>query len=137
MHIYNALLTAGHNKPVISKVVYLERRDYRNLPQEYVVNYQGRRENIFIYQAIKLWDFTEEIIAGELKELAPLLILLTKEKNEEVLIRSKELILESEDKKWQAEALSLAVTVAGRYFPKDFLLKFFKEVLSSYRIAKY
>jgi len=43
------------------------------------------------------------------------------------LARSKELILESQDKKWQANALSLAVTVAGRYFPKDFLLKFFKE----------
>jgi len=66
-------------------------------------------------------------MAGELKELAPLLILLTREKNEEVLARSKELILESQDKKWQANALSLAVTVAGRYFPKDFLLKFFKE----------
>jgi len=127
MHIYNALLTASHNKPVISKVIYLERREYRNLPQEYVVSYQGRRQNVFIYQTIKLWDNTEEIIAGELKELAPLLILLTREKNEDVLTRSKELILESEDKKWQAEALSLAVTVAGRYFPKDFLLKFFKE----------
>jgi len=55
------------------------------------------------------------------------LVLLTREKNEEVLARSKELILESQDKKWQANALSLAVTVAGRYFPKDFLLKFFKE----------
>jgi hypothetical protein len=137
MHIYNALLTVSSNKPVISKVIYLERREYRNLPQEYVVSYQGKRENIFTYQAIKLWDYTKEIIAGEFKELAPLLILLTREKNKDVLTRSKELILESEDKKWQADALSLAVTVAGRYFPKDFLLKFFKEVLSSYRIAKY
>jgi len=127
MHIYNALLTVSSNKPVISKVIYLERREYRNLPQEYVVSYQGKRENIFTYQAIKLWDYTKEIIAGEFKELAPLLILLTREKNKDVLTRSKELILESQDKKWQANALSLAVTVAGRYFPKDFLLKFFKE----------
>jgi len=39
MHIYNALLTASNKKPVISKVIYLERREYRNLPQEYVVSY--------------------------------------------------------------------------------------------------
>jgi len=52
MHIYNAFLTASSNKPVISKVIYLERRNYRHLPQEYVVNYQGKRENVFIYEAI-------------------------------------------------------------------------------------
>ena len=127
MHIYHALLTASNKRPVISKVIYLERREYKSLPQEYVVSYQGRKENVFTYQAIKLWDYIEEIIAGELKELAPLLVLITKEKNEEVLARSKELIFKSEDEKWRAEALSLAVTVAGRYFPKDFLLKFFKE----------
>jgi len=80
MHIYNALLTASLNKPVISKVIYLEQREYRDLPQEYVVSYQGRRENVFTYQAIKLWDYTEKIASGELRELAPLLILLTKEK---------------------------------------------------------
>jgi predicted transposase YdaD len=135
MHIYNALLTASNKKPVISKVIYLERREYKNLPQEYVVSYQGRKENVFTYQAIKLWDYIEEIIAGELKELAPLLVLLTKEKNEEVLARSKELIFESGDEKWRAEALSLAVTVAGRYFPKDFLLKFFKEEMKMLREA--
>ncbi|MEW5899774.1 MAG: hypothetical protein AB1652_11480, partial [Bacillota bacterium] len=44
MHIYNALLTASNQKPVISKVIYLERREYRHLPQEYVVSYQGKRE---------------------------------------------------------------------------------------------
>ena len=97
-----------------------------NLPEEYVVSYQGRRENIFTYQAIKLWYYTEEIVSGELKELAPLLILSTREKDEKVLAKSRELILSSEDERWRADALSLAVTVAGRYFPKEFLLKFFK-----------
>ena len=63
------------------------------------------------------------------------MVLLTKEKNEEVLARSKELIFESGDEKWRAEALSLAVTVAGRYFPKDFLLKFFKEEMKMLREA--
>jgi len=88
MHIYNALLTASNQRPVISKVIYLERREYRNLPGEYVVSYRGKRENVFSYEAIKLWDHTEEIITGELKELAPLLILLTREKSEAVLAKT-------------------------------------------------
>jgi len=44
-----------NKKPVISKVIYLEKREYRNLPREYVVSYRGRRKNVFTYQAIKLW----------------------------------------------------------------------------------
>ncbi len=135
MHIYNALLTASNNKPVISKIIYLERREYRNLPQEYVVSYQGKRENVFTYQAIMLWDYTEKIASGELGELAPLLILLTKEKSEEVLVKSKELIFKSQDQRWQADALSLAATIAGRYFPKEFLFKFFKEEMKMLREA--
>jgi len=135
MHIYNALLTASNNKPVISKVIYLERRNYRDLPHEYVVNYQDKRENVFTYEAIKLWDYTEAISSGELRELAPLLILLTEKKEEEVLAKTRELILSGEDEKWRADALSVAVTVAGRYFSKEFLLHFFREEVSMLRQA--
>lgn len=41
--------------------------------------------NSFRYRAVKLWDYAEAIARGELRELAPLLILLTKEKEEEEL----------------------------------------------------
>jgi len=57
------------------------------------------------------------------------LILATEEKNETVLARSRELILTSENEKWRANALSLAITIARRYFSKEFLLKFFQEEL--------
>jgi len=112
-------LTASNQKPVISKVIYLERREYRNSPGEYVVSYRVKRENVFSYEAIKLWDHTEEIIKGELKELAPLLILLTRAKSEAVLAKTRELILSGENEKYKADALSLAITVAARYFSKE------------------
>ena len=84
---------------------------------------------------VKLWDYTKAIVSGELKELAPLLILSAREKDEKVLAKSRELILSSEDERWRADALSLAVTVAGRYFPKEFLLKFFNQEVKMLREA--
>lgn len=58
-----------------------------------------------------------------------MLILVAEEKDEKVLVRSRELILTSGDEKWQANALSTAITIARRYFSKDLLLKFFREEL--------
>jgi hypothetical protein len=135
MFTYNALLTAGFNKPVISAVIYLERREYRHLPQDYAVFFAGQPVNNFRYRAVKLWDYAEAIGRGELRELAPLLILLTREKGEGVLTRTKHLILTAPDARWRADALSVAVTVAGRYFPREFLLKFFREELAMLRDA--
>jgi len=133
--VYNALLTAAFEKPVISAVIYLERRDYRHLPQEYTVSFAGQAVNSFRYRAVKLWDYAEAIARGELRELAPLLILLTREKDEEVLARARELILAAPEAGRRADALSVAVTVAGRYFPREFLLKFFREELAMLRDA--
>ena len=124
MFTYNALLTATYAQPVISAVIYLERHNYRHLPQEYVVKFRGRPVHTFPYLVIKLWEYEEAIASGELQELAPLLIMLTEKKDEKVLARSRELILNNKDEGWRANAMSTAVTVGGRYFPKEFLLKF-------------
>ena len=129
MFTYNALLTATYERPVLSAVIYLERHNYRRLPQEYVVEFRGRAVHTFPYLVVRLWDYAEAIASGELRELAPLLILLTEEKDHRVLARSRELILASGDEKWRADALSTAITVARRYFSKDFLLRFFREEL--------
>lgn len=129
MFTYNALLTATLEKPAISAVICLERWDYRNLSQEYAVYFDGRAVNTFTYQVIKLWDYEEDIAGRQLKELVPLLILLTREKNEEALATVRDLVLASPDAKWQTDALSIAITVAARYFPREFLLKFFREEL--------
>ncbi|MBC7326103.1 MAG: hypothetical protein H5T99_12455, partial [Moorella sp. (in: Bacteria)] len=129
MFTYNALLTASYDRPVLSAVIYLERRSYARLPQEYAVEFRGRIVHTFPYLVVRLWEYAEAISSGQLKELAPLLILLTEEKDEKVLARSRELILAGRDEKWRANALSCAITVARRYFPKDLLLKFFREEL--------
>ncbi len=129
MFTYNALLTATYERPVLSAVIYLERRNYRELPQEYAVVFRGRKVHTFPYLVVKLWEFAGAIASGELSELSPLLILATEEKDEKVLARSRELILATGDGKWRANALSIAITIARRYFSKEFLLKFFREEL--------
>lgn len=114
---------------MLSAVIYLGRRNYRRLPRGYAVEFRGRPVHTFPYLVLRLWEYAEAIASGELRELAPLLILLTEEKDERVLARSRELILASPDRKWRADALSTAITVARRYFPKELLLKFFREEL--------
>ncbi|MBC7335842.1 MAG: hypothetical protein H5U01_06165, partial [Clostridia bacterium] len=108
MFTYNALLTAAYERPVLSAVIYLERRNYRQLPQEYVVEFRGRPVHTFPYLVVRLWEYAKAVASGELRELAPLLILLTEQKDEKVLARSRELILASPDRKWRANALSTA-----------------------------
>lgn len=127
MFKYSAFLTESYRLPVIPAVIYLERRNYRQLPSEYSVELDGKIMSRFTYQAIKLWDYSEAIAGGELKELAPLLIMLAEEKSADVLAKTRQLILTAKNKKWQADALSVAVTVAERYLDREFLLQFFKE----------
>lgn len=127
MFKYSAFLTESYRLPVIPAVIYLERRNYRQLPSEYSVELDGKIMSRFTYQAIKLWDYSEAIAGGELKELAPLLIMLAEEKSADVLAKTRQLILTAENKKWQADALSVAVTVAERYLDREFLLQFFNE----------
>ena len=129
MFTYNALLTATYERPVLSAVIYLERRNYRELPREYVVEFRGRKVHTFPYLVVKLWEYAGAIASGELSELSPLLILAAEEKDEKTLARSRELILAGENEKWRANALSTAITIAGRYFSKELLLKFFREEL--------
>ena len=73
---YHSLLTLTRKVPVISCVIYLERRDYAFLPRAYVVEVKGKVQNSFHYQVVLLWDSVEEIRRGEWRGLAPLLPLL-------------------------------------------------------------
>jgi len=132
---YNALLTAAHGVPAVSAVLYLERKEYKALPAAYTVALAEKTLHTFTYPVIRLWDYQEAILKGELRGLAPLLPLLSAEKDEAVLAHTKELILTAPDDRWRPEALSVAVTVAERYFDRDFLLCFFKEEIAMLREA--
>ena len=82
MFTYNALLTATYERPVLSAVIYLERRNYRELPREYVVEFRGQKVHTFPYLVIGLWEYAGAIASRDLSELSPLLILTSEEKDE-------------------------------------------------------
>jgi len=131
MVVYHALLTAAYRRPVISAVIYLQRRDYQHLPEAYTVSFRDQPVNTFAYRVVKLWEYRQAIATGELRGLAPLLVLLAPKGEEQAaLARTRELILTIEDERERADALSVAITVAARYFARDFLFKFFREEMS-------
>ena len=123
---YNAFYSVTYDLPTISAVLYLERRHYRRLPAEYVARFGGRGYNAFSYRVIKLWDHVEDIISGELRAFAPLLILASEEKSIEAVEMARELISQEKDIKRRADALSVAMMVAERYLDREALLRLFR-----------
>ena len=70
-HTHGAL-TQQFKMPVLSFAVYLQRRK-APLPTEYLVEIDNVAINRFSYPVIKLWEYTQQIRSGQLRELAPLL----------------------------------------------------------------
>ncbi|NPV79793.1 MAG: hypothetical protein HPY52_05895 [Firmicutes bacterium] len=50
-----------------------------------MARFGGRGYNAFSYRVIKLWDHVEDIVRGDLRALAPLLILASEERSIEVV----------------------------------------------------
>ena len=125
-------LTDQHQKPTITIVLYLERRE-SDPPSEYVVQIGEWVIHRFTYPIIKLWDYTDRICSGELREFAPLLIMLETEKTEAVLHQEKELILQETHPQKRADSLATAVMIASRYFELDWLWEFFGEEVGQMR----
>ena len=124
--IHSAEMTDQHQKPVITIVLYLERRQ-SDIPAEYTVQIGEVVIHRFTYPVLKLWDYEEQIRSGELRELAPLLIFVATEKTEAVLQRERELILQEPDAHKRADSLATAVMIASRYFDLNQLWDFFRE----------
>ncbi|HDN80829.1 MAG TPA: hypothetical protein ENG33_10250 [Chloroflexi bacterium] len=133
---YSAMLSLQLGEPVLSLALYLEPRK-RPIPNEYVVKVGDTVINSFTYPVLKLWEFRDEVWQGKYRELAPLLISLVEEPTPQVLAREKELILAEEDRRKRANLLAAAVTVASRYFEKDFLWDFFREEVEEMRHASF
>ena len=125
-------LTDQHQKPTITIVLYLERRE-SDPPSEYVVQIGEWVIHRFTYPIIKLWDYTDRIRSGELREFAPLLIMLEPEKTEAVLHQERELILQETHPQKRADSLATAVMIASRYFELDRLWEFFGEEVEQMR----
>ncbi len=125
-------LTDQHQKPTITIVLYLERRE-SDPPSEYVVQIGEWVIHRFTYPIIKLWDYTDRIRSGELREFAPLLIMLEREKTEAVLHQERELILQETHPQKRADSLATAVMIASRYFELEWLWEFFGEEVEQMR----
>jgi len=136
MFHYSAMLSLQFGMPVLSLALYLEPRK-KPIPNEYVVKVGDVVVNRFSYPVLKLWEFREEIWRGKYRELAPLLVSLVEDLTPEVLAREKELILAEEDRRKRANLLAAAVSVAARYFEKDFLWDFFREEVEEMRHASF
>ena len=132
---YSALLTRQLGVPVITVVVYLRPRQGQ-LPAAYEVTAGGKVVNRYEYLAVKLWEHADEIAAGRWPELAPLLVTMV-EPDESVLTRERELILREADEEKRADLLACAVTLAARYFDKDFLWRFFREEVEMFRETEF
>ena len=126
LFVYSALLTEQFKLPVLTVVLYLERRK-RKLPEAYQVRIGDQVIHQFTYRVIRLWELEEDIRLGKLRELAPLLILASREKDDAVLEQERWLILEEPDAGKRADLLALAMTIASRYFDKKRLWDFFRE----------
>jgi predicted transposase YdaD len=124
--VYSAELTNQFEKSVISLALYLERRE-APIPESYVVSLGKDVINRFSYPVLKIWDYEEEIRSGKLIELAPLLTMIVKEPTVETLEEERQLILQEKDDKKRGRLLATAVTIASRYFERDFLWQFFRE----------
>jgi len=126
-HVHGAL-TQQFKLPVLSFAIYLQRRK-APIPNEYLVEINQIPINRFSYPVIKLWDYVEQIRNGQLRALAPLLVILEEEPSAETLQVERQLILAAPDPAKRADLLAIAVTLASRLFDRDFLRRFFREEL--------
>ncbi|HIE30588.1 TPA: hypothetical protein EYP66_25295 [Candidatus Poribacteria bacterium] len=130
--VYSAELTDQFDKPVISLALYLQRRE-SPIPENYTVSLGKDVINRFSYPVLKIWDYEKEIRSGELRELAPLSPMIVKEPTVEMLEEEQQLILQEKDDKKRARLFATAITIASRYFERDFLWKFFREEMEQMR----
>ena len=80
--VYSALLTEQFDLPVLTVVLFLERTE-AVLPETYEVRIGDRVVHRFEYLVLRLWEYEEGIRSGRLRELAPLLALVSEEKDAE------------------------------------------------------
>jgi predicted transposase YdaD len=137
MFEYSGLLTRLFKRQVVSVALYVKYRR-KPLPNAYEVTVGGRVVNRFTYEAVPLWEYADDIAAGHWRELAPLLVMLRREPPDEgVLARERALILQEEDRRKRADLLACAVTMAARYFDKEFLCRYFREEVEMMREATF
>lgn len=126
-HLHGGL-TQQFKLPVLSFAICLRYRQAPT-PNEYTAQIGERVVNRFSYPVIKLWDYADQIRSGQLRELAPLLVMLEEEPDEGTLQIERELILAEPDPAKRGDLLAIALTFAARHFDREFLWRLFREEL--------
>jgi predicted transposase YdaD len=122
----NAALSAQLDLPVLLTVVYLARGKRRTFHDAYVAEAGGMR-NEFRFQTVRLWEQAARIRGGDLRELAPLLVLCEDNPEAETLEEELRLIRSLDvPVAVRSELVAVAFTVGARFFSRDFLFDLFR-----------
>jgi hypothetical protein len=128
LFIYSGELTDRMLMPVITVVIYSERRRKRSRPKpEYVIELGGRVVNRFQYLDLWLIDYIDQIRSGELAPLAPFLLEVSSKPTIATLRQARDLARRELDESRRGLLLSFVVLLAGRYFDKETLREMFRE----------
>jgi Domain of unknown function (DUF4351) len=130
----NAALTAQLGCPVILTVLYLTPGRYSRFPATYTAT-GGGLQNRYTFHTLRLWEHAARIRSGELRELAPLLVLCENRPTEATLREERGLIQQVAPPELRNELLAIALMVGTRYFVRERLLELFREEMTMLKDA--
>ncbi len=114
-------------RKVVLLVLYLVRGDHTSFPDSYVKTVAGIK-NTYQFQSVRLWEHLSEIENGVYPELAPLLVLCTKNPTLDTIRREIEIVSHSKlDVHYQKDLLSMILSIASRDFPRELMKSLFKK----------
>jgi len=125
INLKNAELQVYLKLPVITVLVYLKRGQYATFPDGYE-DELGGLTNSHRFVCILLWEHEERIRSGELRELAPFLLLFYDDPDPGILSVINHLIEGVADPQQALELKSVSAIIAERYFSVDLIKQYFK-----------
>ncbi len=123
INLKNAALQVSLNVPVITVLVYLERGKYATFPDGYE-DELGGLTNAHRFARILLWEHEERIRSGELKELAPFLLLFYDDPDPGILEVENQLIEAVADPRQRTELKSIGAIIASRHFSEEIIKQY-------------
>jgi len=125
INLKNAALQITLDLPVITILVYLKRGNYATFSDGYD-DELGGLINSHRFVCILLWEHAERIRSGELRELAPFLLLFHDDPDPGVMGEVNDLVEGVADPQQRLELKSISAIIAERYFSEDLIGKYFK-----------
>ena len=123
----NAALNHQRKIPVVLLVIYLRKGDRTRFPESHVVE-AGGLKNEHRFETVRLWEHRERIRTGDLRELAPLLVLCEDNPTESTLREERQIIQELPVTREAKEELhGLALMLGSGIFSAEVLRKVFIE----------